>query len=225
VDRAAGEERQVTGGATRLRADARRNRQQIIAAAREVFVERGVDAPLDEIARRAGVGIATLYRRFPDRHALIQEVALDNLALLLEELDRAAAHEPDAWNALVRFLHTVVRTRIGTLIPLVVPHLRDDLHAGGEVQSRREQVVGRLQRLVDAAQRQGRLRAGIGLGDVVLGIVKLSRPLPMLTAEVNELAAGRQLELFIDGLRPTAADGSGLHGTPLRITDLDRHLT
>ena len=50
-----------------LRADARRNRRQVLAAAAQVFVEQGADAPLDDIARRAGVGIATLYRRFPDR--------------------------------------------------------------------------------------------------------------------------------------------------------------
>lgn len=215
----------MTGETERLRADARRNREQVIAAAREVFVEQGIDAPLDEVARRAGVGIATLYRRFPDRHALIQQVALDNLARMLEELDHAATQEPDAWGALVRFLHTVVTTRIGILIPLLVPRLRGDLHAGGEVQSRREQVIGRLQQLIDTAQRDERLRAGVGIGDVVVGIVKLSRPLPMLTAELNEVATGRQLELFIDSLRAPAADDSSLRGTPLPIHELDDHLT
>lgn len=221
---AAGEVSQVTGGTARLRADARRNREQVIAAAREVFVEQGIDAPLDEVARRAGVGIATLYRRFPDRHALIQQVALDNLALMVEELDHAATQEPDAWGALVRFLHTVVTTRIGILIPLLVPRLRGDLHAGGEVQSRREQVIGRLQQLIDTAQQHGQVRPDIGVVDVVLGIVKLSRPLSMLTAELNDLATGRQLELFIDSLRARAADGSNLGGTPLSIQGLDDHL-
>jgi AcrR family transcriptional regulator len=67
----------------RLRADARRNREHVLAAARDVFVEQGAEAPLDEIARRAGVGIATLYRRFPDRNALIRLVG----AVLAEQHD------------------------------------------------------------------------------------------------------------------------------------------
>src|SRR4051794_12277532 len=87
-------------GARRLRADARRNRQQLLAAARDVFVEHGPDAPLDEVARRAGVGIATLYRRFPDRATLQRAVALDVLARAAEVARRADADETDAWSAL-----------------------------------------------------------------------------------------------------------------------------
>jgi AcrR family transcriptional regulator len=64
----------ATGSTTRLRADAHRNREQIFAAAREAFPEQDVHAPLEEIACRAGVGIATLYRRFPDRRALVRQV-------------------------------------------------------------------------------------------------------------------------------------------------------
>jgi AcrR family transcriptional regulator len=60
-----------------LRADARDNRRRLLDAARDVFIEQGPGAPLDEIARRAGTGIATLYRRFPDRQALIRGVFVD----------------------------------------------------------------------------------------------------------------------------------------------------
>src|SRR5262245_1196857 len=86
-----------------LRADASRNRDQILAAARDVFIERGVDAPLDDIARRAGVGIATLYRRFPDRPALIAAVALDIMQQTTDEARRALSEEPDAFRALARY--------------------------------------------------------------------------------------------------------------------------
>ena len=72
--------------ATRLRADARRNQEQVLQAARTLFVERGIDCPLEEIARRAGVGIGTLYRRFGDRDALVRAVLVDAL-----ELSRASA--------------------------------------------------------------------------------------------------------------------------------------
>src|SRR5579871_1607351 len=94
-----------TPSAARLRADARRNRQQLLAAARDVFVELGADAPLDEVARRAGVGIATLYRRFPDRLALQRAVGLDVLAQAAEVARRAEVEESDAWRALGRYMH------------------------------------------------------------------------------------------------------------------------
>src|SRR5437870_4758030 len=88
-----------------LRADAMRNRAHVLAAARDVFVEHGADAPLDEIARRAGVGIATLYRRFPDREALLRAVALDVLARTGDEARAAEAEEPDPFGALGRYMH------------------------------------------------------------------------------------------------------------------------
>ena len=72
-----------------LRADARRNQQQVLDAARELFIERGLDCPLEEVARRAGVGIGTLYRRFGDRDALIKAVLLDALEQSLASAERA----------------------------------------------------------------------------------------------------------------------------------------
>src|SRR4051794_32627452 len=87
-----------------LRADARRNREQLLEAARDVFVEHGPNAPLDEIARRAGVGIATLYRRFPDRESLMRAVVLDVLARVGHQARLAQAEEPDALAALIRYM-------------------------------------------------------------------------------------------------------------------------
>src|SRR5690349_8479952 len=87
----------------RLRADAERNRAALLASAREVFGEHGLDASLDEIARRAGVGNATLYRRFPTRRDLIAEVFAGQMA---EYVDRAeeALREPDPWVAFVGYV-------------------------------------------------------------------------------------------------------------------------
>ncbi|MDP9613769.1 TetR/AcrR family transcriptional regulator [Streptomyces demainii] len=90
--------------ASPLRADARRNREQILRAAREVFTDQGPDAPLDEMARRAGVGIATLYRRFPRRDDLHRGVAVEVLTALIGAANRAAAEEDDACLALRRFM-------------------------------------------------------------------------------------------------------------------------
>jgi AcrR family transcriptional regulator len=89
--------------ANRLRADAERNRTALLTAAREVFGEQGLDASLDEIARRAGVGNATLYRRFPSRRDLIAEVFAGQMSDYVN-LAALALHEPDPWQAFVGYL-------------------------------------------------------------------------------------------------------------------------
>jgi AcrR family transcriptional regulator len=89
--------------ATRLRADAERNRTALLSAAREIFGEHGLDASLDEIARRAGVGNATLYRRFPSRRDLIAEVFANKMSEYVDLADQALA-EPDPWAAFVGYL-------------------------------------------------------------------------------------------------------------------------
>src|SRR5690242_1584961 len=109
--------------APRLRADASRNRERILTAAREAFVEHGAEAPLDEIARRAGVGNATLYRNFADRRELIHHVVLSVMDQLLAHADAAAAEEPDAFAALGRFTHAAADERIGAVCPLLSEHL------------------------------------------------------------------------------------------------------
>src|SRR4029453_4503135 len=86
----------------RLRADARRNRDQILLAARDVFIERGPDAPRDGGARRAGVGNAPLYRRFPDRRSLLRAVVVDIFRRVGDEARLALAEEPDAFEAVAR---------------------------------------------------------------------------------------------------------------------------
>src|SRR4051794_33378606 len=91
-------------GTVPLRADARRNRDQIIAAAQLAFATRGPDVPMEEVARLAGVGVGTLYRRFPDREALIRGVAQHNFAQVVTDAGAALAEEPTAWQALVRLM-------------------------------------------------------------------------------------------------------------------------
>ena len=94
-----------TGG-RRLRADARRNYQRIVAAAEEVFAEQGADGSLEEIARRAGVGSATLHRHFPSRRALLLAVFQDGIETL-GELARTLAGEADPGPALTTWLHAL----------------------------------------------------------------------------------------------------------------------
>lgn len=216
----------MTESSTRLRADARRNREQIIAAAREVFLEQGVHAPLEEIARRAGVGIATLYRRFPDRHRLAWEVARDNMAVVGEELDRATAEQPDAWGALVQVLRRLVALRVGVFTPILAPSLEADMRGdGGELKVSRDRLLERIEQLIEAAQREGQLRQGIGPIDLLASVIKLSRPLPVVGAELNDVLTNRQLELFLGSLHATSLDASEpLLQQPLTVDELDRYL-
>ena len=81
-----------------LRSDARHNRDRIIAAARAAFAEGGLDVPMREIARRAGVGIATLYRRFPTSRDLVTAVFEDRFATCMNEIDRALKHMRALWS-------------------------------------------------------------------------------------------------------------------------------
>src|SRR5215472_4279290 len=86
-----------------LRRDAERNRQRILEAAAEVFTERGFAATLDEVARRAGVGVGTVYRRFPDKASLADALFTDRIDALVQLAERAQG-EPDAWAGLTGFM-------------------------------------------------------------------------------------------------------------------------
>jgi AcrR family transcriptional regulator len=89
-----------------LRADAERNRDRLVAAAREVFAEQGLHAPIEEVARRAGVGIATLYRRFPTRADLVAGAFESKMAAYADAVTVALA-EPDPWNGFCDYVVAV----------------------------------------------------------------------------------------------------------------------
>ena len=86
-----------------LRADAERNRERVIEAAREVFAEQGLDASLNEVARRAGVGVATLFRRFPNREALISATFAAKIAAYADATEEALA-DPDPWRGFCTYV-------------------------------------------------------------------------------------------------------------------------
>ncbi|EFL28897.1 transcriptional regulator [Streptomyces himastatinicus ATCC 53653] len=89
-----------------LRADARRNRERVLAAARAVFAEHGIDAPMATVARRAGVGVATLYRHFPTRDALVRDAFAQQMDTCVRALTEALA-APDPWQGFQQLIETV----------------------------------------------------------------------------------------------------------------------
>ena len=203
-----------------LRADARNNRARILAAATDVFVEQGPGAPLEEISRRAGTGIATLYRRFPDRAALMQAVVIDALHRTTEEARRAAAEETDPFAALARYMHRTLDVRIAAVIPALLGEvsLTDE-----ETLRARKEGIQIIQDLIEGAQRAGTLRPDVHFGDIGLLIVRLSRPLPgSFPRDVNNELAHRHLDVVLDGLRTSTGDHASLPGLGLDYEDLDR---
>ncbi|MFE1957369.1 TetR/AcrR family transcriptional regulator [Streptomyces sp. MnatMP-M17] len=203
--------------ATRPRADALRNRERIVVAARELFVEYGAEAPLDEIARRAGIGNATLYRHFPDRYALIHDVVLFVMARSADHAERIAAEEPDPLTALRIFVHTAADERIGALCPMLsstFDQARPDLHA------ERERLEGAVEGMMERARQAGRLRKDVAVGDLMVALSQLTRPLPGTGCVNMDRFTHRHLQLFLDGLE--APSRSELPGSAATLEDLRR---
>jgi len=199
----------------RPRADALRNRERIVAAAREMFVEFGPDVPLDEIARRAGVGNATLYRNFPDREALVLEVVCSVMDRTVHAAGQALAETGDAFEALERFVHTAADQRISALCPMFASTF-DKNHP--DVEAARERAEQLVAEVMDRAKAAGQLRPDVGVGDLMVAVAQLSRPPAGTDCFGADRFVHRHLQLFLDGLRAPAR--STLPGTAVTMEDL-----
>lgn len=183
----------------RLRADAQRNRDQLLQAARMCFAEVGPDVPLESIARRAGVGIGTLYRRFPDRHALFRAIAYDVVREVVHEAHLALAEAPNAFQALARYMHHALDAQIGAVMPMLAAQIPLD---DAELDLLRAEGMLAVQKMLEAAQQQGLVRVDIVSGDISLLLMRLTRPLPaLMSTDLDPQLAHRQLDLVLTGLR------------------------
>jgi AcrR family transcriptional regulator len=189
------------GGAGRLRADAARNRQAIIATAREVYGQRGLDAPLDDIARAAGVGNATVYRHFPTRCALVAASFADTLRRVIDHAEQALL-DPDPWSgfcAHVTFLCRLQATDRG-----LADLLTTQVSAAPELEDLRGDAYRAFIRLADRARAAGALRADFVAEDLVL-LLMANAGLVHRTAEAAPGSWQRFIDLALDGLRSEAA--------------------
>jgi AcrR family transcriptional regulator len=144
-----------------------------------------------------------LYRRFADRGALIQAVAVDCIERLTELAQHARDQAPDAWSALRRVV--LDGGDLMQVFAVVRPHLLDTVHENRELLDAGQQWLDLLAQMVEAAQVQGDVRRDIGPGDIALMLNLLTRPLLGLSADVAAVVPERFLELMLDALRPHPA--------------------
>jgi len=192
---------EISGEQKGQRSHARRNHELLVAAARDVFAEQGIAASLEEIARRAGVGIGTLYRHFATREALVEAIFEDRLTEFTA-IARGAAAEPDAWQAFVDFLERTLEIQAGDRV------LKEALvrypPGAGRLASARDEMRRLFEQLIERAQEQGGLRADFALPDLALLFWSFT-PLIDATAEAAPNAWRRHLHWLLDGLRAESA--------------------
>ena len=194
-----------------LRRDAERNRQRILEVAREAFAEDGLAVTLDEIARRAGVGVGTVYRRFPDTEQLIDALFEERMGELVTIAEDALRCE-DAWDGLVAFLEGATAAHAGDRglkeVALSGAHGRD------RVARARQLMFPLVTRLVARAHEQGTLRPDVEATDMPLLQLMLGS-LSDCTRDVDPAIWRRFLGILTDGLRtrrdePTPLAQAGL---------------
>lgn len=191
------------GSGRRPRADARRNVERLVLAARQAVVEGG-EVTAHEIARRAGVGIGTFYRRVGTLEGLLGAVLGEVLGEIIAKADEAMA-DPDPWAGLTAFAHSYI-------------HLRNELcdvnkRLGDVLDHSRAELRDRIRLLVERAQRSGAMRADVTWEDVAFLLVAASSTGPhTLGLQAGAQQWDRNLQVVLDGLR--APDPGGLSGGP-----------
>ncbi|MEV0611840.1 helix-turn-helix domain-containing protein [Nonomuraea sp. NPDC050404] len=182
-----------------LRADARRNYDLVVGAAREVFADQGVGASLEEIARRAGVGSATLHRHFPSRRVLIEAVAHDHVETLCAKAEvRARENEPGpALFAWLRDLNDYAVSSRGLAASIL--HDGQDADLLEEDHGCQVMIIHAARELLRRAQRTDAVRPGIRAEDLLALVAAISLA---AVHHADGEQAGRLLDIAIEGIRP-----------------------
>jgi AcrR family transcriptional regulator len=177
-----------------MRADARRNRERILDAARDVFAESGGEAQMDQIAARAGVGVGTVYRHFPTKDVLLGQMVERRFATFAEWADEAA-RVPDPWEAFAGFVTRCLEhcaTDLGTQHALMAAEGADVAQRTAERTGLRE----RTERLIVRAQAAGELRADFSIEDIPVVMCGLSSAMSVRAWDWRRFQV-----IVLDGLR------------------------
>ncbi len=179
-----------------LRRDAQRNRERLITAAREIFAARGLDVPLEEVARAAGVSIGTLYNRFPSRADLVDAVFADREETVARLAEHSLTMDPP-WTGFVHFVEQICQL-------LAADRGYNDLSARRLPHAAPPRGHTLMTELVARAQASGELRADFTLADMAFVTWSITRTIEA-TAKVRPDAWRRHLAYLLDGLRAPAA--------------------
>lgn len=199
-----------------LRADARRNRELVLAAAEQVFAESGLKGQVEEVARRAGVGVGTVCRNFPTKQALVEAVLTSMYeSLLLRALE--ALENPDPGEAFERFF--IALPEFQARHRALGEQMANELELPTSAQPLREQLTRALTELVTRAQASGAIRPDIGPADVSMLFAGIAHA-TALAGELQPVLRERYVRIILDGLRPR--DASALPGRPLDFAQLRR---
>ncbi|MFF8633822.1 TetR/AcrR family transcriptional regulator [Streptomyces pilosus] len=201
-----------------MRADARRNRERVLLAARAVFAEHGIDAPMATVARRAGVGVATLYRHFPTRDALVRGAFAQQMEACARALDEALA-DPDPGQGFQHVVETICALQreergFPAAFLAAFPRSRPE-HAQARRRAERDFTA-----LVRRAQASGALRADFHPSDLAVVLVAHCG---LVTALPGDAAASRRLVAYLlQAFRADTADQPLPPPTALSLSSLPR---
>jgi AcrR family transcriptional regulator len=200
-----------------LRSDAERNRERIVSAAGQVFAERGLGATMDEIAARAGVGVGTVYRRYPEKALLIDALFEERMEELAQVGEQALRVE-DPWQGLVAYLEAAIAQQAANR------GLRDLLlgstYGHDRVARARERLGPITAQLLERAQKDGTLRPDLAANDVPLLYLMLGAIVDY-TREVEPGVWRRFFALVGDGLRARRSEPNRLPAGPLEDDQVD----
>lgn len=189
-----------------LRTDAVRNRTKILTAAQELLVEQGWEAPLDDIARRAGVGNATVYRHFRDREGLLAEAVESIVMNIADAAERATATNDDPYVALRHFLQTAAHERLAALCCLS----DETVAVRPELARQKNRLMHAAHHLLNRAKQAEQVRADVSLEEILAAVAQLGRPLPGTSWSATDQFSARTQRLYLDGLLAPAPSRSDL---------------
>lgn len=201
-----------------MRADARENRERILEATRQLLVEHGPDVPLDQITARAGTSIATFYRRFEDRTALLTALISEESAFMLaavEDLHDYLESHPnrEKWETAI---HDLMLSSTSRMAPIMAAFNSGAVAVTDEMLSTHQNVKELFARVIATAQDQGLVRSDTTDHEVMTLLIAAIQPNPHLTPEQNRELTARMISVLLAGLSAEAASVP-LPGSPLHL--------
>jgi AcrR family transcriptional regulator len=199
-----------------MRADARRNRARVLAAAEAVFSELGLRAQIEEVARRAGVGVGTVCRHFPTKQALVEAVLEAMYESLIHDAQVALA-QPDPGAAFHSFFMSL--SEFQARHRALAEQMATELDLPTSARPLRTALRASISELVARAQQAGAIRADIGPADVAMLFSGVAHA-TALAGDLQPALRERYVAIILDGLRPLGA--STLAGDPLDFAQLEQ---